>query len=56
LPIEAGGRDRNPLVHIPAGFFKMPDHDTLTWKFRAEPDPGTNTETLPASWRSSFRN
>jgi len=34
LLIEAGGRDWNPLIHIPAGFFKMLDHDTLTWKFR----------------------
>ena len=41
LLIEAGGRDWNPLIHIPAGFFKMLDHDTLTWKFRSEPDPGT---------------
>jgi choline dehydrogenase len=41
LLIEAGGRDWNPLIHVPAGFFKMLDHDTLTWKFRSEPDPGT---------------
>jgi hypothetical protein len=27
-PGEAGGRDWNPLIHIPAGFFKMLDHDT----------------------------
>jgi len=39
LLIEAGGRDWNPLIHIPAGFFKMLDHDTLTWKFRSELDP-----------------
>jgi choline dehydrogenase len=44
--IEAGGRDWNPLIHIPAGFFKMLDHDTLTWKFRSEPDPGTNGRAL----------
>src|SRR5437588_726991 len=42
LLIEAGGRDWNPLIHVPAGFFKMLDHDTLTWKFRSEPDPGTH--------------
>src|ERR1044072_9088949 len=41
LLIEAGGRDWRPLFNIPAGFFKMLDHDTLTWKFRSEPDPGT---------------
>jgi choline dehydrogenase len=46
LLVEAGGRDWNPLIHIPAGFFKMLDHDTLTWKFRAEPDPGTNGRAI----------
>jgi choline dehydrogenase len=46
LLIEAGGKDWNPLIHIPAGFFKMLDHDTLTWKFRAEPDPGTNGRAI----------
>ena len=24
--IEAGGRDRNPLIHIPAGYVKLLDH------------------------------
>src|SRR6202048_2979139 len=37
LLIEAGGRDWNPLIHVPAGFFRMLDPDTLTWKFRSEP-------------------
>src|ERR1700761_264060 len=46
LLIEAGGKDYNPLIHVPAGFFKMLDHDTLTWKFRAEPDPGTNGRAI----------
>jgi choline dehydrogenase len=46
LLIEAGGRDRNPLIHVPAGFFKMLDHPTLTWKYRAEPDPGTNGRAI----------
>ncbi|HVH76193.1 MAG TPA: GMC family oxidoreductase N-terminal domain-containing protein [Stellaceae bacterium] len=39
--IEAGGRDWNPLIHIPAGFMKLLDHPSLTWGFHAEPDPGT---------------
>jgi choline dehydrogenase len=46
LLIEAGGRDWNPLIHVPAGFFKMLDHPTLTWKYRAEPDPGTNGRAI----------
>src|SRR6267378_7528612 len=40
LLIEAGGRDWNPLIHIPAGFMKMLDHPTLTWGFRAEATDG----------------
>ena len=39
--IEAGGRDWNPLIHIPVGFMKLLDHPTLTWGFKAEADPGT---------------
>ena len=41
LLIEAGGRDRSPYIHVPAGFMKMLDHPTLTWGYHAEPDPGT---------------
>jgi choline dehydrogenase-like flavoprotein len=47
LLIEAGGRDRNPLIHIPAGYMKLLDHPTLTWGFAAEPDPGTNGRAIP---------
>ena len=39
--IEAGGRDTNPLIHIPAGYMKLLDHPTITWGFKAEADPGT---------------
>ncbi len=46
LLIEAGGRDWNPLIHIPAGFTRLLDHPTLTWKFRAEPDPGTDGRAI----------
>jgi choline dehydrogenase len=46
LLIEAGGHDWNPLIHVPAGFMKMLDHDTLTWKFRSEPDPGINGRAI----------
>ncbi len=41
LLIEAGGRDWNPYIHVPAGFMKLLDHPTLTWGYHAEPDPGT---------------
>jgi choline dehydrogenase len=45
--IEAGGRDWNPLIHIPVGFMKLLDHPTLTWGFKAEADPGTNGRAIP---------
>ncbi|HEX3954478.1 MAG TPA: GMC family oxidoreductase N-terminal domain-containing protein [Stellaceae bacterium] len=38
--IEAGGKDWNPLIHIPAGFMKMLDHKTLTWGFKAHAGDG----------------
>jgi choline dehydrogenase len=34
LLIEAGGKDWSPPIQVPAGFFKMLDHDTLTWNLR----------------------
>src|SRR5437667_7203391 len=40
LLLEAGPRDRNPLIHIPAGYIKLLDHPVLTWGYKAEPDPG----------------
>jgi choline dehydrogenase len=45
--IEAGGRDWNPLIHIPVGFMKLLDHKTLTWNFKAESDPGTAGRAIP---------
>ncbi|WP_419795269.1 GMC family oxidoreductase N-terminal domain-containing protein [Pseudomonas palleroniana] len=40
--LEAGPRDTNPLIHIPAGYIKNIYSKTLTWNFEAEPSPGTN--------------
>jgi choline dehydrogenase len=44
--IEAGGRDWNPFIHIPAGYMKLLEHPTLTWGFKAEADPGTNGRAI----------
>src|SRR5260370_3367084 len=46
LLIEAGGRDWNPLIHIPAGVFKMLDHGTLARNVPSEPDPATKRRPL----------
>ena len=40
--IEAGPRDLNPLIHIPAGYIKNIYSKTLTWNFEAEPGQGTS--------------
>ena len=40
--LEAGPRDLNPLIHIPAGYIKNVYSRTLTWNFEAEPGVGTN--------------
>ena len=44
--IEAGGKDWNPLIHIPVGYMKLLDHKQLTWGFKAEADPGTNGRAI----------
>lgn len=38
LLIEAGARDLHPLIHIPAGFLRLLDHPSITWKYRTAPE------------------
>jgi choline dehydrogenase-like flavoprotein len=40
-PIEAGDTDRDPFIHIPAGFAKMLAHDWHVWKYETHPQHGT---------------
>jgi len=40
LLIEAGGRDSNPWIHIPVGYFKNMHNPAVDWCFRTEPDAG----------------
>ncbi|MCP5153062.1 MAG: GMC family oxidoreductase N-terminal domain-containing protein [Ectothiorhodospiraceae bacterium] len=44
--IEAGGRDRHPYIHIPAGYARILDHPQLTWGFRTEADPTTGIGSI----------
>ncbi|MGE0230205.1 MAG: GMC family oxidoreductase [Flavobacteriaceae bacterium] len=37
--IEAGPRDTNPFIRMPAGFFKTLFNPRITWQFAAEPSP-----------------
>lgn len=40
--LEAGPRDINPLIHIPAGYIKNIYSKTLTWNFTSEPGRGVD--------------
>jgi choline dehydrogenase len=46
LLIEAGGRDWNPWIHIPVGYFKTMHNPKLDWCYRTEPDPGLNDRSI----------
>jgi choline dehydrogenase len=37
LLLEAGGKDNNPWIHIPAGFYRNIYHPKITWQFETEP-------------------
>lgn len=46
LLLEAGGRDWNPWIHIPAGYFKTMHNPKVDWCYKTEPDPGLNGRTV----------
>lgn len=46
LLIEAGGRDWNPLIHVPAGFVHMLEHRDLTWGYKTSADPNTASREI----------
>ena len=46
--LEAGPRDTNPFLSIPAGFIKVIFDPKLTWGFQTEPVPSINDRVVPA--------
>src|SRR4051812_50078194 len=40
--LEAGGRDFNPLIHIPIGLGKLHEYKMHDWGYQSEPDPNLN--------------
>ena len=48
LLLEAGGRDTNPLIHIPLGMGKMHEYEMFNWGFHTEPEPNMNGRTIEA--------
>jgi 4-pyridoxate dehydrogenase len=49
LLLEAGGRDRDPLIHIPLGLGKMHEHRLHDWRYETEPNPNLNGRRLEAA-------
>ena len=37
--LEAGGRDTNPWIHIPAGYYRNILNPKITWQFSSGPEP-----------------
>ena len=48
LLIEAGGRDLNPLIHIPLGLGKMHEYGMFDWGYHTEPEPNMNGRKIEA--------
>lgn len=44
--LEAGGRDTNPWIHVPVGYFKTIHNPATDWCYVTEPDPGLDGRSL----------
>lgn len=45
--VEAGGPDRNPWIHIPAGYYRNFSNPAVTWQFGSDPEPHLDGRTVP---------
>ncbi len=46
LLLEAGGRDWNPWIHVPVGYFKTLHNPSTDWCYKTDPDPGLNGRSI----------
>ena len=46
LLLEAGGKDRNPWIHIPVGYFQTLHNPRTDWCYKTESDAGLNGRSL----------
>ncbi|MEQ8506999.1 MAG: choline dehydrogenase [Rhodospirillales bacterium] len=46
LLLEAGGKDTNPWIHIPVGYFKTINNPATDWCFKTAPDPGLGGRSI----------
>jgi choline dehydrogenase len=46
LLLEAGGKDRHPFIHMPAGLAKLISLRHLNWSYETEPEPNLNNRRM----------
>jgi choline dehydrogenase len=46
LLLEAGGRDLNPLIHMPAGLARLVGNTRINWDYYTEPEPNLDHRRL----------
>ncbi|HVZ00648.1 MAG TPA: GMC family oxidoreductase N-terminal domain-containing protein [Dongiaceae bacterium] len=44
--LEAGPKDRNPMIHIPAGAIRLRGHPVFDWNYTTEPEPETGNRAF----------
>ena len=47
LLLEAGPKDLNPLIHMPAGIAFLLDHKKLNWRYQSAPQEAMNQRQIP---------
>ena len=47
LLLEAGPKDTNPLIHMPAGIAFLLDHKKLSWRYQSAPQEAMNQRQIP---------
>jgi choline dehydrogenase len=47
LLLEAGGRDVNPWIHVPIGYYRTIFDQRIGWGYQTEPEPGLNGRKIP---------
>lgn len=46
LLAEAGPTDRNPFIHVPAGFLHLIDDPEVSWRYRSQPEPHSDNRQI----------
>jgi choline dehydrogenase len=46
LLLEAGGRDRNPWIHLPIGYYRTIFNPKVTWRYETEPEPNCDNRRI----------